>query len=76
MNPLHVVQPMSILLVAVGGAIGCVLRFMAINTVARFNPSIFPLGTMVVNIVGSLLIGFALAIHLMKNETKTTNKVA
>lgn len=52
---------MSILLVAMGGAIGCVLRFMAINTVARFNPSIFPLGTMVVNIVGSLLIGFALA---------------
>lgn len=61
MNPLHVVQPISILLVAAGGALGCVLRFLSINAIARLNPSIFPLGTMVVNIIGSLLIGIALA---------------
>lgn len=61
MNPLHVVQPISILLVAAGGAVGCVLRFLTINAVARLNPTIFPLGTMVVNVIGSMLIGVALA---------------
>lgn len=61
MNPLHVVQPISILLVAAGGAIGCVFRFLATNAVARLNPTVFPLGTMLVNILGSLLIGAVLA---------------
>jgi len=61
MNPLHVVQPVSILLVAAGGAIGCVLRFLTINAIARLNPTIFPLGTMAVNVIGSMLIGVALA---------------
>jgi CrcB protein len=62
MNPLLVINPMSILLVALGGAVGCVLRFMVVNTVSRLNPTVFPLGTMIVNIVGSLLIGVALAV--------------
>lgn len=61
MNPLNVIQPLSILLVAAGGAVGCVLRFISINAISRLNPTIFPLGTMVVNIVGSLLIGVVLA---------------
>ena len=61
MNPLSVVQPLSILLVALGGACGCALRFIAIQQVIRLNPTIFPLGTMVVNIVGSFLIGLVLA---------------
>lgn len=61
MNPLAVVHPLSILLVALGGACGCALRFLVVNQVIRLNPTIFPLGTMVVNIVGSLLIGVVLA---------------
>ncbi len=61
MNPLIVMQPTSMLLVAFGGAIGCMLRFVAINAVSRLNPTAFPLGTMLVNIVGSLLIGVVLA---------------
>lgn len=61
MNPLAVVHPGSIMLVALGGALGCCLRFLAVNAVARLNPTSFPLGTMAVNIVGSLLIGIVLA---------------
>ncbi len=61
MNPLSVIQPLSILLVALGGAVGCMLRFLAINQISRLNPTAFPLGTMLVNIVGSLLIGVVLA---------------
>ncbi len=61
MNPLSVVQPTSMMLVALGGACGCMARFAAINLVSRWNPSQFPLGTMLVNIVGSLLIGVLLA---------------
>lgn len=61
MNPLYVINPISILLVAFGGALGCILRFVAINMVSRMNPTIFPLGTMLVNIFGSFLIGIVLA---------------
>ena len=61
MNPLAVVHPLSMLLVALGGAFGCALRFVAIQQVIRLNPTLFPLGTMVVNIVGSFLIGLVLA---------------
>ncbi len=61
MNPLAVVNPSSMLLVAAGGGVGCMLRFLAIKQVVKLNPTMFPLGTMLVNIVGSLLIGWMLA---------------
>lgn len=51
----------SIMLVAGGGAIGCVLRFLIIKLVVRLNPSIFPLGTMAVNLLGAFLIGAIIA---------------
>ena len=43
----------NLLLVALGGAIGAVLRYL----IYSFNTS-FPWGTFIVNILGSLLIGF------------------
>ncbi len=61
MNPVNVINPLSMLLVALGGAGGCMLRFLAVRLVMRLNPSVFPLGTMFVNILGSLLIGYVLA---------------
>ena len=61
MNPIAIVNLSSILLVAAGGALGCIARFLAIKQVVRLNPGTFPLGTMLVNIVGSLLIGYVLA---------------
>lgn len=51
----------SILFVALGGAIGCVARYLAVEGVSRLHADPFPLGTMLVNILGSLLIGYLLA---------------
>ena len=51
----------SIFLVAGGGAVGCVLRFLIVKLIIRLNPTIFPLGTMVVNLLGAFLIGAMLA---------------
>jgi fluoride exporter len=43
--------------IAVGGAFGSVLRYLMTIGVQRWVDSIFPLGTVLVNIVGSFIIG-------------------
>lgn len=45
--------------VALGGAIGAVARFMTAQAVVRFVGVGFPLGTLVVNVIGSFLMGVA-----------------
>lgn len=53
---------LSYLSVAIGGALGSVARFWMSGAVAqRFGES-FPFGTLTVNIVGSLIIGFFAAL--------------
>lgn len=48
----------SVLYVALGGAVGSVLRFLSGVAVLRLTgPSEFPLAIMIVNIVGSFLMG-------------------
>lgn len=47
--------------VAIGGAVGSVLRYAMTLAVIRLHPQPFPLGTMLVNILGSLLIGVLMA---------------
>lgn len=48
---------MTLLTVALGGAIGAVLRFLVISASLRgFGPG-FPAGTMIVNVAGSLAMG-------------------
>jgi CrcB protein len=44
--------------VALGGALGASLRFLAVQALARLVPG-FPAGTMLVNVAGSLLMGLA-----------------
>lgn len=44
--------------VAIGGAIGSVLRYLVQVQSANWFDSEFPYGTLVVNVIGSLLIGF------------------
>ena len=46
-----------ILSVAAGGAVGAVARFTISHAVATNSDSIFPWGTLVVNLIGCLLIG-------------------
>lgn len=44
--------------VAVGGALGSVLRYGAGGVIQRWNGSDWPMGTLTVNILGSFVIGF------------------
>ena len=44
-------------MVALGGALGAVARYMLAGAVMRVTSSSFPAGTLVVNILGCLLVG-------------------
>lgn len=47
----------TIVAVAFGGALGAVARYQLGIAIERINPWSIPLGTLMVNIIGSLLIG-------------------
>ena len=48
----------SFIWIAIGGALGSVARYWSSGVVARLIGETFPWGTLVINIVGSLIIGF------------------
>jgi CrcB protein len=45
----------------IGAGIGGVLRYLMIELVKRLNPAPFPMGTLLVNVLGSLLMGALMA---------------
>jgi len=49
---------MTVLLVALGAAVGAPLRYLTDRAVQARHDSVFPWGTLTVNVVGSLLLGF------------------
>jgi CrcB protein len=49
----------KLLLIAAGGGAGALLRFLVSGWGQRLTESTFPVGTLVVNVSGCLLIGFA-----------------
>ncbi len=51
---------MTVLLVALGAAVGAPLRYYTDRTVQARHDSVFPWGTLIVNVIGSLLLGFLL----------------
>lgn len=55
---------LSIILVALGGAIGCVARFLLSNGVYLILGRSFPYGTLTVNSVGSFLMGILFVLFL------------
>ncbi|MEU7893248.1 fluoride efflux transporter CrcB [Nonomuraea sp. NPDC049152] len=52
---------MSVLLVAVGAAVGAPLRYLADRWVQARHTSAFPWGTLAVNVAGSAVLGFLAA---------------
>lgn len=48
---------MSFILVFIGAGLGGGLRYWLSNQTYKFLPAIFPFGTLVVNIIGSLFLG-------------------
>ncbi|GAA1806507.1 fluoride efflux transporter CrcB [Luedemannella flava] len=49
---------MTLLLIAVGAAVGAPLRYLADRAVQARHDSVFPWGTLAVNVCGSLVLGF------------------
>jgi CrcB protein len=64
---LHAVRrtPMGLVLIAAGGALGAVARFLVDSFVAETLGTTYPMGTLLVNVSGSFVLGllFALAIE-------------
>lgn len=55
---------MTVLWVALGGALGAVLRYLSVGAALRLIGPGFPYGTFLVNVAGSLLMGFLGALIL------------
>lgn len=55
-------------LVALGGAIGAVLRYLVILGSVRIIGTGFPMGTMIVNVVGSFIMGIAAIALLQRGQ--------
>jgi CrcB protein len=61
---------MLLLIVGLGGALGAMARFGLGGWVQGFVDTTFPLGTMMVNILGSFLLG--LSLYLLESTSLTT----
>lgn len=62
----------TILYIALGGAIGSVLRFLTSVLVSRFWSNHFPLATFLTNVLGCFLIGLFIG-FLEKNQLADSN---
>lgn len=56
------IAAMKLATVAAGGALGASLRYMAAAVTHSFMGENFPYGTMMVNVLGSLIIGYMLVL--------------
>jgi CrcB protein len=66
LSALNLPGMIEILAVAFGGAIGCVARFLSNHYLSMLFGSTFPWGTLFVNVLGSLLIGFVATLAFNK----------
>lgn len=53
---------MTLLMVALGAAVGAPLRYLVDRVVQSQHDSVFPWGTLTVNVTGSLVLGFLVAL--------------
>ena len=65
----------TIVLVAIGGALGSVFRYLTAVLVSRYWTHFFPLGTLITNVVGCLLIGTMIGV-LDKNNANNSATIA
>ena len=57
-------MPVTLITIALGGALGAVLRYLSVSAALRLLGPGFPFGTLFVNVIGSLLMGIAAAVIL------------
>ena len=51
-----------VVFVAIGGSLGCVARYLVVTGLAALWPASMPIGTLVVNVVGSFILGLTAAL--------------
>lgn len=59
---------MTVLFVALGGALGAALRYLSVSWAARTLGPAFPYGTLAVNVVGSLVMGIVAAYFFTRGQ--------
>ena len=64
-----------LLWIGLGGAVGSILRYLVGASVQRWAHAGFPAGTLVVNVIGSFLVG-VLAQHFMNVQTHPNVRAA
>jgi CrcB protein len=62
-------------LVALGGLIGSVARYSLAGIVQRAHGGAFPLGTLGVNVLGSFLVGFVMALSLERGVLQANTRL-
>jgi CrcB protein len=62
----------TLLLIALGGGIGSVFRYLTAVLVQKYYASVFPLATLITNVLGCFLIGIAISL-LEKNDLVHSN---
>ena len=62
----------TLLLIALGGGIGSVFRYLTAVLVQKYYASVFPLATFITNVLGCFLIGIAISL-LEKNDLVNSN---
>ena len=62
------------LIIALGGALGSVARFMLSKLINESSTTSFPLSTLVVNVLGCLIIGFVYALFDNKENASVALK--
>ncbi|UPT70172.1 MAG: fluoride efflux transporter CrcB [Flavobacterium sp. JAD_PAG50586_2] len=62
----------TILYIAIGGAVGSVLRFLTTVLISKFWSNNFPLATFIANVIGCFLIGLFIG-FLAKNQLEESN---
>ncbi len=58
---------MTYLLIALGGAAGALLRYVVDDAVSRVTGGSFPLGTFVINVTGSFVLGLLFAVAVERS---------
>ena len=58
---------MQLIIVGLGGFAGAVTRWLVDGAISERNPTAFPLGTLVINVTGSFLLGLLFAWVMERN---------
>lgn len=63
---------MNLIAVFLGGGIGSVLRYLCSLFCIKNTSCVFPIGTFLINIFGSLFLGFVIGLFMLKTQNLNT----